>query len=126
VRTTGRYLQGALFVAPFVAAAVPAEPLPAPLASTIPTDALGFATVYRTRFQTDPDAFAAYAFDAFSLVRRSVLAGARGRGDVSTWLATSSAGSPTLGASGGFTAHAPFRAPTLVTLRGESFGPDAN
>ena len=121
VRTTGRYLQGALFVAPYVATAASAAPATPPSASAIPTDANGFATTYRTRFQSDPDLFAAYAFDAFTLVRRSVLAGARGRGDVAQWLTTSSAGSPTLGSSGGFTARAPFRGPALVTLRGEAF-----
>ena len=121
IRTAGRYLQGALFVAPYIAAPAPQTPAAAPAASVIPTDASSFATTYRTRYQGDPDLFAAYAFDAFTLVRRSVLAGARGRGDVAQWLTSSSAGSPTVGSSGGFAARSPFRAPSLVTLRGEVF-----
>jgi len=121
VRSAGRYLQGALFVAPYIATPAPATPAAPPAASAIPTGALGFDTIYRARFQGDPDLFAAYAFDAFTLVRRSVLAGAQGRSDVARWLASSSAGSPTIGSSGGFTGRAPFRGPTLVTLRGEVF-----
>jgi branched-chain amino acid transport system substrate-binding protein len=120
-QTTGRYLQGALFAAPYRApAATPTVAPPAP--GVVPTDAASFAAAYRARFQAEPDAFAAYGFDAFGLVRRAVLAGARGRGDVARWLASSSAGTPTLGASGGLGANRrPFRSVSLVELSGDSF-----
>ena len=60
IRTAGRYLQGALFVAPYIAAPAPATPAAAaPAASVIPTDASSFATTYRARYQGEPDLFAA-------------------------------------------------------------------
>jgi tetratricopeptide (TPR) repeat protein len=120
-RTAGRYLQGALFAAPFVAAPSP-EGVPAPGPGVVPNDGVGFALAYRARFQSEPDTFAAYGFDAFGLVRRAVLAGAQGRADVARWLASSSAGTPTLGASAGLSpARRPFRAVALVELNGDSF-----
>ncbi len=125
----GRYLQGALFAAPFLA---PPAPSPSPAAApsappgtpvtTIPRDPAGFAAAYRAQFQADPDLLAAYAFDAFTLVRGAVTAGNTGRADVARWLAASSAGAPTLGASGGFSAaRTPLRATSIATLEGSSF-----
>jgi len=123
-RTAGRYLQGAIFAAPFLAPPAPST-APAPTAG-VPTDLASFAAAYRAQFQSEPDGFAAYAFDGFGLVRRAVIAGATGRPEVARWLASSSAGTPTLGASGGFSAERrPFRASALVTLTGEGFAPTA-
>ena len=126
--TTGRYLQGALFAAPFLA--TPATTNPAPTAPSTPgpiatpTDRASFSAEYRVHYQGEPDTFAAYAFDAFLLVRRAVLAGATGRADVARWLTTSSSGTPTIGASGGLNGERrPFRATTLVTMTGTSFTP---
>lgn len=126
--TAGRYLQGALFAAPFFAPAA-APTAGAPGVTTAPSappssDVAAFAAAYRAQYQSEPDTFAAYAYDAFSLVRRAVLAGAPSRAEVARWLTTSSAGTPTLGASGGLTTQRrPFRATGLVTLQGNVFTP---
>ncbi len=130
--SAGRYLQGAIFAAPFLATpapvtagalpAVAAPSTPGPIAA--PTDRATFSAAYRLHYQGEPDVFAAYSFDAFVLVRRAVLAGAAGRADVARWLTTSSAGSPTMGASGGLDAQRhPFRATALVTMTGTTFTP---
>jgi branched-chain amino acid transport system substrate-binding protein len=126
--TAGRYLEGAIFAAPFLAPSSPAAPnapAPSPTAPlAVPTDLASFVAAYRAQFQSEPDVFAAYAFDAFGLVRRAVLAGAPGRAEVARWLSTSSAGTPTIGASGGLAAERrPFRAAGLVTLSGTAFSP---
>lgn len=120
-RTAGRYLQGAIFAAPYRPPLLAAE-TPTPPPGVVPTDGTSFAAAYRARFQGEPDGFAAYGFDAFALVRRAVLAGAQGRADVARWLASSSAGTPTLGASGGLGANRrPFRTVFLLELNGDSF-----
>jgi ABC-type branched-subunit amino acid transport system substrate-binding protein len=128
--TAGRYLQGALFAAPFLAtpssavAGTSTSTPASPGSVAVPTDLSSFTATYRAQFQSEPDAFSAYAFDAFGLVRRAVLAGAPGRAEVARWLATSSAGTPTIGASGGLAAERrPFRAAGLVTLSGTAFAP---
>ncbi|MFO0711408.1 MAG: ABC transporter substrate-binding protein [Sandaracinus sp.] len=126
--SSGRYLQGAIFAAPFLVPAVPASgasaTTPTPPSDAVPTDLASFASAYRAQFQSEPDTFSAYAFDAFGLVRRAVLAGAQGRSDVARWLTTSSAGTPTLGASGGLDAQRhPFRATGLATVSGTAFVP---
>jgi branched-chain amino acid transport system substrate-binding protein len=120
--TAGRYLQGAIFAAPFLAPTSAPSSGAAPQGAPWATDPGGFVAAYRAQFQAEPDAFAAYAFDAFGLVRRAVLSGAPGRVEVARWLAGSSAGVPTVGSSGGLSPERrPFRAAGLVTLRGVEF-----
>lgn len=112
-RTAGRYLQGALFSVPFHA-------------PTAEGEARSFTDGFMARFATEPDAFAAYAYDAFGLVRRAVASGATSRADVASWLAAGRE-APTAGASGGLGAAREARQATrLLELRGELFvSPDA-
>lgn len=110
VRTAGRYLQGAIFGTLFSAALAEGE-------------ARSFVDSYTARFGAPPDAFAAYAHDAFMLIRRGVLSGRITRTDMSGYLPTTS-GASTFGASGGLgTTRHPSRALRLVTLSGETFTP---
>lgn len=109
-RTTARYLEGAVFGTLFSA----------PLATG---DALTFVDAYRARFGAEPDAFAAYAHDAFTLVRAGVLAGRVTRTDLASYLTTTS-GAHTLGASGGLSsARGASHALRLVTMLGGVFTP---
>ncbi|MFW5924902.1 MAG: ABC transporter substrate-binding protein [Myxococcota bacterium] len=87
VRDSGRYLQGALFSQPFN-----------------PTSSTGrsFAERYHTRFDARPDVFAAYAYDAFELVRSATEAGATTRETLGEALREGEDRS-TVGASGGLT-----------------------
>ena len=72
-----------------------------------------------------PDAFAAYAYDAFELVRGAVAAGAASRADVARWLSSDQV-VPTAGASRGLTVSREAREATrLLELRGELFVPAA-
>lgn len=87
VRDSNRYLQGALFSRPF-----------SPTSST----GRGFAERYRTRFDATPDVFAAYAYDAFHLVRSATEAGAATREALGKALQQGE-GRSTVGASGGLT-----------------------
>lgn len=109
-RTAGRYLEGALFAAPFSA--------------TLATGAgRTFADAYHERFGTDADVFAAYAYDGFTLARSAVLAGETTRDGVRAWLARAS-GVATVGASGGFDAsRGALHAARIVTLVGGTFTP---
>lgn len=109
-RTTARYLEGAVFGTLFAASLATGE-------------AARFVEAYRTRFGSEPDAFAAYAHDAFTLVRRGVLAGRATRSELGAYL-TSTAGAPTLGASGGLgAARSAATALRLVTMSGGAFIP---
>ena len=75
------------------------------------------------KLSAQPDAYAAYAHDAFMLVRRGVLGGRVTRGDMTSYLPTTT-GASTLGASGGLgTGRHASRALRLVTLSGETFTP---
>jgi branched-chain amino acid transport system substrate-binding protein len=108
VRSAGRYLQGAIFGTLFSAATAEGE-------------ARSFVDAYTARFGSEPDAFAAYAHDAFTLIRGGVLSGQTTRGGMATYL-SGTGGARTLGASSGLsssrhTAHAL----RLVTLSGEAF-----
>lgn len=112
VRTTGRYLQGALFSKPFHA----------PSATGIGRE---FADAFQQRYQRAPDAYGAAAFDAFQLVRAAVDAGSTTRAQVREAL-TRSAGTETAGASGGFTpTRQPLRGTRVLTLRGPALVPAA-
>lgn len=97
--SAARYLQGAFFSAPFLAA-----------------DAPDFATTYRTRFAGTPDVFAAYAHDAFAIVRSAVQRGARSRAELLRGLPTPT---ETLGSSHGVaTDRTPGRPTRAVRLEG--------
>ncbi len=106
-RSTGRYLQGALFSVPFWA------PVESGTGRT-------FADAFMERYGTEPDGFAAWAYDAVSLIRRGVDAGATTRPDLAARLTDVRA--PTAAPSGGFSAsRGPLRATRLLTLRGNDF-----
>ncbi len=110
LHASNRYLQGATFSVPFFGGLTESE-------------SVAFVAAFRTRFGSDPDAFAAYAFDAFRIVRRAVEAGALTRGDVATQLAAMH-DVPTAGASGGFDAtRGATRAGRILVLRGEILAP---
>ncbi len=107
-RGTSRYLQGALFSSPFHAASAAG---------------LGRAFVdeFQTRFNEQPDAFAAYAYDAFRLARRAVEAGQTTRAGLAAWLRERGS-HETVGASGGLSnSRGPARSSTVLELRGEAF-----
>jgi len=106
-RSSGRYLQGALFAVPFHAAT-----------STGPGRV--FADAYAQQLGGEPDAFAAFAYDAYRLVRGAVDGGARTRPALAARLAGLSA--DTASSAGGFTtAREPRRATRLLELRGTAF-----
>ncbi len=108
--TTGRYLQGAIFSSPFHAA-------------TSVGEARAFTNAFLARFRSEPDAFSAYAFDAFGLVQRAVSAGATTRTALARALAEGRESS-TAGASGGLSAGREARRATqLLELRDELFVP---
>jgi branched-chain amino acid transport system substrate-binding protein len=110
LHASSRYLQGASFSVPFYGGLIDAE-------------SRAFVDSFRARFGSDPDAFAAYAFDAFRIVRRAVEAGAQTRSDVATRLATMR-DVPTAGASGGFDAtRGATHAGRILVLRGETLAP---
>lgn len=107
---SSRYLQGALFSSPFHAASA-AGP------------GRAFTDAYEQRFHGTPDPFAAYAYDAFQLVRRAVEAGNTTRGDVARWLAEN-ARHRTVGASGGLSRERSPSSPSrILELRGDAFVP---
>ena len=110
IHTTSRYLQGASFSAPFYASLAEGE-------------ARAFVDAFHARFGTDPDTFAAYAYDAFRLARRAVEAGETTRAGVATRLAGMH-DEPTAGASGGFdTTRGAQHAGRILVLRGDVLGP---
>ena len=63
VKLAGRYLQGALFSVPFDASSASGD----------------FVARFQAQFSSTPDAFAAFAYDAYKLVRGAVDAGAHTR-----------------------------------------------
>lgn len=107
LRPSSRYLQGALFSAPFTAS-VPAG------------DAQAFVDAFAQRFGEAPDTFAAYAYDAFRLARAAVEGGQTTRAGVAQALRERGRRG-TAGASGGV---GPDRGPAsvsrVVELRGEA------
>jgi ABC-type branched-subunit amino acid transport system substrate-binding protein len=106
-RSTGRYLQGALFSVPFWA----------PVATG---RGRLFADAFAERYGTEPDAFAAWAYDAVTLIRRGVEAGGRTRGELATRLDDTR--TATAAPSGGFGAdRGPLESTRLLMLRGSSF-----
>lgn len=110
VARASRYLQGALFATPFHAASADGR-------------ARAFTDAYRARFDEAPDAFAAFAYDAFELVERGVQAGRTTRGDLGRWLRDEGR-SDTAGASGGLGPNrGPARSSQVLELRGDAFVP---
>lgn len=110
VQSTGRYLQGAAFAAPFYATLAEGE-------------GRSFVEAFQARFGSDPDTFAAYAYDAFRLARRAVEAGETTRSGVASRLASMHE-VPTAGASAGFDgARGAAHAGRILVLRGDVLGP---
>jgi len=106
-RSGGRYLQGALFSVPFWA----------PLATGPGRE---FADAFADRYGVEPDAFAAWAYDAVTLIRLGVDAGGVNRPALAARLGDTRGA--TASPSGGFGAdREPLHATRLVTLRGASF-----
>jgi branched-chain amino acid transport system substrate-binding protein len=108
-RLAGRYLQGALFSVPFDAH----EP-----EGAVPD----FVQRFQAAFGSEPDMFAAFAYDAYRLARDTIDAGATTRSALAARLP--SARDQALVTPGpGFTANREAAAPTrVVELQGELFG----
>ena len=107
-RSASRYLQGALFTAPFHDA-------------TAGEAGRAFIDAFRARFEASPGTFSAYGYDAFQLIRRGVSSGHTTRGALAEWLRTSGR-SATVGASGGTSARrTPAEPPRVLELNGDAF-----
>lgn len=110
VRSTGRYLQGALFSAPFFA----------PTATGVGRE---FADDFQQRYGAAPDVWAAYGYDAMRLVLRAVEAGATDRSGVADRLRTLR-GVDTAASSQGFLPNGePVRGTRVLELQGNLFVP---
>lgn len=110
LRRSGRYLQGALIATPFYP-------------NTAEGPGRAFVNEFEARFGSPPDAYSAYAYDAFRLVRRAVDAGEVTRGGVARWLQERGR-QETVGASGGLTPERrPARAARVLELRGDVLVP---
>jgi ABC-type branched-subunit amino acid transport system substrate-binding protein len=109
-RTVGRYLQGALFSVPFDA-------------QTASGAGQQFVERFQTQFGEPPDAFAAFAHDAYALVRKSVDSGNKTRKALADGLWRVEAKN-LAGPSAGLTAEHQPRNPTRVLqLLGDDFAP---
>lgn len=109
-RSAGRYLQGALFSVPFDA-------------STARGAAGDFAERYQSEFGARPDAFAAFAHDAYQLVRSAVSETQPSRAALARQLLQQRL-SAAAGPSTGFDrSREPRRATQLLRLRGDAFEP---
>ena len=105
-----RYLQGAVVAVTFDAA-------------TAQGAGRELVDRYRAQFGSAPTGFAAYAYDAYRLVRGAVDGGARTRGALAERLAAGPA-LETAGASGGLsTAHGPRRGAWVLELAGSLWVP---
>jgi branched-chain amino acid transport system substrate-binding protein len=103
LRPSARYLRGALFSVPFDSSS-----------TTGPSAA--FLSSYQGRYGEAPDVFAAYAYDAFFLVRAAVERGAVTRADLAAALPRTRAA--TVGPSGGFAeTRQPANATRLMVFR---------
>lgn len=100
-----RYLQGALFSRPFD-----------------PQSASGrdFAERFQLRFGEKPDVFAAYAYDAFHLVRRSIESGARTREELADRLGGGRRRTTAAASAGLASDRGPMRGTQIYELRGET------
>ena len=109
-RTTGRYLQGALFSSPF-----------------FPPTATGagreFADSFVERYGNPPDAWAAWGYDAMRLVMRAIDGGAQSRAEVAERL-SAMRGVDTAGPAQGFLPGGEaVRGTRVLELRGSLFAP---
>jgi len=110
VRIAGRYLNGAVFSSPF-------DPQ-----GTAP-GTRRFAESFRSQFGSTPDAFAAFAHDAYGLLRKAIDSGARTRAGLATALGRVRATDPAT-PSLGFGAEREALTPTrLVQLTEAGFVP---
>lgn len=98
-----RYLQGALFSAPFD-----------------PSDAPAFTASYREKFQSEPNLFSALGYDAFRLVDAALASGASTREDLARILADTRVPDP-VATGGGFSETRGPRAGRLKILLGDTF-----
>jgi ABC-type branched-subunit amino acid transport system substrate-binding protein/predicted negative regulator of RcsB-dependent stress response len=103
-QSSRRYLQGALFAAPFDAARAPA-----------------FATSYREHFQAEPNLFSATAHDAFSVLRTALYGGATTRVLLQKALLTVRVQDTVTGSAGFAATRGPARPVQIETLLGEAF-----
>ena len=109
-KNAGRYLQGAVFSVPF-------DP------STATGAARLFADKFQTRFGARADCFAAFAYDAYRLVRTAVERGAATRQQVAQYL-SSARDANTAGPSPGFSPdRGPLEGTRLLELQGDAFVP---
>ena len=109
-RTTGRYLQGALFSAPYHA----------PTATGVGRE---LADEFQQRYGSPPDTWAAWGYDAMRLVLRTVESGATDRDDVARGLSTMR-GVETAGPAHGFLPGGEaLRGTRVLELRGNVFAP---
>ncbi len=106
-KLAGRYLQGALFSVPFDAVSEPGN----------------FAERFTAQFSVAPDAFAAFAYDAYKLVRSAVDAGATTRQALADRLGSART-EGLVGPSPGFSkSREPARATQILELDGTTFRP---
>lgn len=108
--SAGRYLQGALFSVPFDAA-------------TAQGAGAEFASRYRAEFGAEPDSFAAFAHDAYQLVKAAVDRSGPSRSALAEQLLHVQ-NPDAAGPADAFDAHRePRRATRLLRLRGSAFEP---
>ncbi|MFW6050011.1 MAG: ABC transporter substrate-binding protein [Myxococcota bacterium] len=104
LRESGRYLQGALVSIPFDASSAAGR---------------AFAERFHMRFGSKPDVFAAYAYDAFQLLRAGTRAGAATREDLADHLQSTDGARTTVGASSGLNeAREPLRGTRVYEVDG--------
>ncbi len=105
----GRYLQGAVFSVPFDPALQQAS-------------VQHFSQRYREQFNAEPDVFAAYAYDAYQLIRAGIRAGIQSRTELLTFLTSHHTTVTTVSAAHGFTPdRGPRQETQLVELIGTEF-----
>jgi branched-chain amino acid transport system substrate-binding protein len=103
-QSSRRYLQGALFVAPFDV-----------------TRAAAFATAYREHFQAEPNLFSATAHDAFSILRAALYGGASTRALLHKALLSTRVQDSATGGAGFAATRGPARPVQIETLLGDAF-----
>jgi branched-chain amino acid transport system substrate-binding protein len=112
-KLAGRYLQGAMFSVPFDVQSTSA-PVPQ------------FVTKFQEAFGSSPDMFAAFAHDAYRLVRATVDAGATTRDSLAEKLPKAKDSGAVTGTKG-FTSSREAAEPTrVIELQGDSFGEPNN
>jgi ABC-type branched-subunit amino acid transport system substrate-binding protein len=112
-RLAGRYLQGAHFAVPFDAQAQSGP-------------AHDFVVRFQEQFNSTPDAFAAFAHDAYKLVRASVEAGAITRAALANQLRSEHAGGLVAPGTGFTPQREADHAVQVLELRGSDFVPEAS